>query len=560
MTSDPRHIVYLSRTPLHGEVTVLKSKTQTRIPVAEKEIEVVTSVTIPGFSLATGILGKFAVVLLVPMMLIYPLTPAFAADEATTTATTTESVPVAGATNTQDVITAPAATSEATTTDTKDSSLVADVGSAFTGIISSIFGASTTESITSSREASTSPTGDENIASSSNRTASTTVSDTASTTDILGGQSSASTTLRIETASSTASSSDALIDETASTTISAPVKTAEEIAQEMLSAKEDSLRASIRKEVEDEYKKGCVSLDTTGYYCIKDRQAGINNTLTPSSVVTDVSSQEDTTTHYKQIFMTKGGVSTQITHDAWDNTFPTTDISGKSITWQANISGRWQIFFTDTATSGAPTAVQVTHTNESNFNPKVDGRDIVWQGWVDGNWEIFLAERLDPAAYLPIDTLPKENTMLGIDRTWRVTRITTNGVHDMFPAVAGELVTWQSFQDNAWNVYVYSMKTQATQRLSSGVEKSEKPRFAITWDQRSDSGDARMVGYDIATGKTIDITSEARQVNEEKTPYKQPTAPISQPDQAALPTVGSGATTTTAKGDSEGGAGNDLAV
>ena len=184
MTSDPRHIVYLSRTPLHGEVTVLKSKTQTRIPVAEKEIEVVTSVTIPGFSLATGILGKFAVVLLVPMMLIYPLTPAFAADEATTTATTTESVPVAGAINTQDVITAPAVTSEATTTDTKDSSLVADVGSALTGIISSIFGASTTESITSSREASTSPTGDENIASSSNSTASTTVSDTASTTDV----------------------------------------------------------------------------------------------------------------------------------------------------------------------------------------------------------------------------------------------------------------------------------------------------------------------------------------------------------------------------------------
>ena len=417
-------------------------------------------------------------------------------------------------------------------------------------------------STSSPADASSTPLfGDGSTASSTDDTASTTTSDSASTTDTtlgLGGESASTTPF--ETASTTASSSEALTEEVASTTVIAHVKTAEEIAQEMMSAKEDALRASIRKEVEDEYKKGCVSLDTTGYYCIKDRQGGVNDTLAPSSVVTDVSSKEDTTTHYKQIFMTKGGVSTQITHDAWDNTFPTTDISGKSITWQGNINGRWQIFFADTATSGIPVALQVTHANESNFNPKVDGGDIVWQGWVDGSWEIFLAERIDSEHYLSPAALPIENTMLGVDKTWRVTRITTNSVHDMFPAVAGELVTWQSFQDNSWNVYVYNMKTHATQRLSQGGEKSEKPRFAITWDQRSDSGDARMVGYDIATGKTIDITGEARQVNDEKTPYKQPTAPISQPDQATLPTVGGGATTTSAKGDSDGGADNDLPV
>ena len=129
----------------------------------------------------------------------------------------------------------------------------------------------------------------------------------------------------------------------------------------------------------------------------------------------------------------------------------------------------------------------------------------------------------------------------------------------MFPAVAGGLVTWQSFQDNAWNVYVYSMKTGATQKISEGGEKSEQPRFAITWDQRSDSGDARMVGYDIATGKTIDLTNEARQVNDEKSPYR-PSAPISQPDQAALPIASATGTSTNMKEGGDGSLGNDLGI
>jgi beta propeller repeat protein len=316
----------------------------------------------------------------------------------------------------------------------------------------------------------------------------------------------------------------------------------------LLVAKEDSLRATIRKEVEDEFTKGCVSLDTTGYYCLKDKSSS-SGALTPSTVITDVSSEPDTSGSYKQIFMTMGGERTQLTHDSWDNTFPTIDVSGKSLVWQGNVSGRWQVFYASVATSGIPEVLQLTHSNESNFNPKVDGDDVVWQGWVNGNWEIFFAHRLTPNAYYSTSTLPEVNTMLGIDTTWSVTRITNNGGHDMFPSVAGGLVTWQSFTDNAWNVYVYSVKTGATVQLSKGGEKNENPRFAITWDARKEGGNARMVGYDIATGKTIDLTEEARTVNDNK-PYT-PTAPITAQDQAALPITNTG-TSTTAKSEGDG--------
>ena len=336
-------------------------------------------------------------------------------------------------------------------------------------------------------------------------------------------------------------------------------KTAEELAEEIVAQKEDSMRASIRKEVEGEFSKGCLTIDSIGYYCLKDPN-GQSGSLTPSLAVTGVDAQLAEGSEYKQIFMTKGGVSIQVTHDQWDNAFPSIDVSGKSLVWQGNVSGRWQIFFTNltasiaqagAAASSTPVVTALTHSNESNFNPRVDGDDVVWQGWVDGNWEIFLAEHLTPENYLPTDMLPVENIRLGIDHTWKVTRITTNSVHDMFPAIVGGLVTWQSFQNNTWDIYAYSIKTGITTKLSQGSAKSENPRFAITWDERSPEGAARMVGYDIASGKTIDLTNVARQVNDNSAPY-HPSAPISQDNQAALPVTTTGTTTTSVRDGTSG--------
>jgi hypothetical protein len=145
--------------------------------------------------------------------------------------------------------------------------------------------------------------------------------------------------------------------------------------------------------------------------------------------------------------------------------------------------------------------------------------------------------------------------MLGIDNTWHVTRLTTNDTHDMFPAIAAGLVTWQSSQGGSWNVYAYSIKTGATTQLSHDGIKSENPRFAVTWDEHDANGNARMVGYDIASGKTIDISNEARNTPSGSAPYRPTETPISQPNQAALPpTGGTGTTTIKVDGDSDGGA------
>ncbi len=337
----------------------------------------------------------------------------------------------------------------------------------------------------------------------------------------------------------------------------APEETPEQIVTRLLIEREAVLRNQLRKEVETEFTKGCVTMDRVGYYCLKE---GTNGALTPSQSVTAVSIGAGSTVGYQQVLVTRGGVTSELTSDPWDSAFPATDLSGHSVVWQGNISDRWQIFFAEVSASGTPVILQVTHAAESNFNPRVEGGTIVWQGWVDGNWEIYRATRLSPEAYPALDLpLSLEHTRLGVDRTWDLERITENDTHDMFPAIAGGLITWQSFRDGTWSVFAYSTQMKTTTQLSHNGRKSENPRFSVTWDERGEDGQMRMMGYDIATGKVVDITSEARQVPD-NTPYSTPEAPISQPDQAALPSTASSTSTSSRTDDGDDTPDNGLDV
>ena len=374
---------------------------------------------------------------------------------------------------------------------------------------------------------------------------------TASTTDALA-----------PTSEETASSSEETLSEVEPTQEEtpaevAPEETPEQIVTRLLIEREAVLRNQLRKEVETEFTKGCVTMDRVGYYCLKE---GTNGAIMPSQSVTAVSIGAGSTVGYQQVLVTKGGVTSELTSDPWDSAFPATDLSGHSVVWQGNISDRWQIFFAEVSASGTPVILQVTHAAESNFNPRVEGGTIVWQGWVDGNWEIYRATRLSPEAYPALDLpLSLEHTRLGVDRTWDLERITENDTHDMFPAIAGGLITWQSFRDGTWSVFAYSTQMKTTTQLSHNGRKSENPRFSVTWDERDEDGQMRMMGYDIATGKVVDITSEARQVPD-NTPYSTPEAPISQPDQAALPSTASSTSTSSRTDDGDDTPDNGLDV
>ncbi len=525
-----------------------------------------------GLTFASGMLGKFAAILLIPMLLLQPLLPVYAADESVAgDASTTVAV--------ADTSTAPAQDTPSTPADTPETSAATP---AVPESASPSSGDTVSTSSVSSDSSAPTVLGDATTTETmqtSDVTASSISSDIATTTSFVpeaGGVSSETAATSSGDSSNahdatTTENTAATTDETATATEEVPVvdeaavKAAEaEAARQAEEARQEQIRQSIKKEVVSEFTKGCLTLDGVGYYCLKDFDGGAKGALTPSAAVTAVTSQKDPTGNDKEIFITKGDESIQLTHNDGDDAFPAMDVSGKSVVWQGMVDGRWQIFVADVSSTGTPVITQLTHGTESNFNPRVDGDTIVWQGWVNGNWEIFLAERLSPAAYYPLrpDTpqdpgggLPVENRMLGIDNTWHVTRLTTNDTHDMFPSIAGGLVTWQSSQGGSWNVFAYSMKTGATTKLSHDGTKSENPRFAVTWDEHDANGNARMVGYDIASGKTVDMTNEARNTPSGDAPYHPTETPISQPNQAALPPTGVSGTSTPVRADGDDGGG-----
>ena len=244
----------------------------------------------------------------------------------------------------------------------------------------------------------------------------------------------------------------------------------------------------------------------------------------------------------KEIFVIRDGERFQLTANEYDDAFPTQDVTGEHFVWQGMKNGRWQIFLGSISASGTPVVSQVTDSRESNFNPKIDGDHLVWQGWADNNWEIFFATKRELKSPFVGEHLPPANALLNVGPEWSVERLTTNADHDMFPSLHGDLITWQSREANDWVVYAYSISGKKETKLSSDGVKSENPRFSITWEERDGNGNARLMGYDLATGAKTDLTREAMKLPATSFPDETST-PLTQSDPAVLPTSSSGSST-----------------
>ena len=375
-----------------------------------------------------------------------------------------------------------------------------------------------------------------------------------------GGDFASSTT--VLPSDSDATSTENIADENASTTEEeiaasagedAPyIKSTEEIAEDER-LKENRMRDQLRKEVEQEFLRGCVSFEASGYYCLSNGARNTTATTTPRDVVSVESSEG--VGGDKEIFVVTNGERKALTANDWDDAFPTQDASGKQFVWQGMEGGRWQIFTGHISATGTPEVSRVTNSRESNFNPKIDGEHIVWQGWANENWEIFLATKRDANSPFAGERLPEGNALLSVGPEWSVERLTDNTEHDMFPSLHGDIITWQSHEGNDWVVYAYSISAQKLTQLSSKGVKGEHPRFAITWEERDHEGNARLIGYDPSTGEKTDLTGEALKLP--SAPYRSGgEAPQTQGDPATLPTQNTGSSTP--RGEDDGGGDNDV--
>ncbi len=191
----------------------------------------------------------------------------------------------------------------------------------------------------------------------------------------------------------------------------------------------------------------------------------------------------------KEIYIERDSEITVLTDNVEDDDAPYFDEVSNTLVWHRLIEGRYQIMSYDFDTEEE---TQITFDRYNNMQPhRFDGA-TVWQGWVGNDWEVFLLEG---------DTL---------------TMLTDNATHDITPSINGTHVVWQSFENDAWRMKVYDIRTKIVETIEdAGGGSIENPRFVLVYDTKFASGDVETRGYDLQSGEVIALGSEPAPVPQE---------------------------------------------
>lgn len=183
----------------------------------------------------------------------------------------------------------------------------------------------------------------------------------------------------------------------------------------------------------------------------------------------------------KEIYSEKDGEVTAITNNHLNDDAPQYDETSNTIVWHRDIDGRYQIVVFDVETGEEK---QLTFDRYNNMQPGRYADTIVWQGWVGEDWEIFA---------LTDDEL---------------TMITDNATQDIDPSINGTHIVWQAFEENAWKMKVYDIRTKHIETIEDADGGSiENPRFVLVYDTKFESGDIETRGYDIKTGAVVPLSA-----------------------------------------------------
>ena len=121
----------------------------------------------------------------------------------------------------------------------------------------------------------------------------------------------------------------------------APIDNSAEIEAQRV-YQEERMRTEMRKEIEQEFLRGCITFEASGYYCLNNESRSTNGEVKQKRSVSVLSEAGDGGD--KEIFVFRDGERTLLTVNDYDDTFPTQDVTGAHFVWQGMKGGRWQIF------------------------------------------------------------------------------------------------------------------------------------------------------------------------------------------------------------------------
>lgn len=180
-----------------------------------------------------------------------------------------------------------------------------------------------------------------------------------------------------------------------------------------------------------------------------------------------------------EIYMQRGGVLTQITHNTVDDSSPFFDSDSNTIVWQRLINDRYQIV-SYAVTTGEET--QITNGTVNNMEPTRAGTYTVWQHW-NNSWQIMLDDG---------------STQM---------ELTHSVENNLSPSIRNGLLVWHSMTaDGVQSIQLYNLKTKEFTTINdSDAGAISNPRMVVMYDSKSQNGDVVTRGYDLVTGQIIDL-------------------------------------------------------
>ena len=182
-----------------------------------------------------------------------------------------------------------------------------------------------------------------------------------------------------------------------------------------------------------------------------------------------------------EIFFYDGASVTQLTENQYDDLYPQID-SGQ-IVWQGLDGSNFEIFAYD-----GVEVRQITNNTQNDLNPTIHSGQIVWEqcdggdcDGGDGDWEIY-----------------HHDLVTGIS-----TPITTNEEDDHLPDIDEGIVTYQGFDGNDYEIYIWDGSTATV--VTDNEVMDMQPRIdgdMIAWSHQISETVHDIYSYEISTGES----------------------------------------------------------
>lgn len=135
------------------------------------------------------------------------------------------------------------------------------------------------------------------------------------------------------------------------------------------------------------------------------------------------------------------------------------DVYNKTVVYQDNRNGNWDIYAYTLAGSFSP-ETRITTNTKDQISPAIDKNRVVYMDNRNGNWDIYLYDLVNHTE----------------------TRITTDVGNQQFPDISGDRIVWEDDRYGIPDVYVYDLNTHTETRIRQQSYTSDNRHPAISGD------------------------------------------------------------------------------